>query len=296
MAKTAKKPKNQAKEKGGNDVVYARDLVLAGSISIPTPEGSNTTVSIQISKDPENLWWGGFSIARPADAPNELDEIAITHEPGSGQNDVGFEYLSSAVDDAVSSAVFWLEDTYPVDDVVWDVVGAIREWRSKLPDQMDETIFSDPDSLTRPAQPDDLSAEQSFEDEMDEVNDRIARLSVEISEMRVQLGAMKNGLKIAIARASELRSRGPEHMPLFDRGRQPAKADDESWREEPLENLAGLKPKTIEILAGHDIRTMGELAIAPAVKRCELTQLAGITEKRFQEIQDASAAFWKARK
>lgn len=81
---------------------------------------------------------------------------------------------------------------------------------------------------------------------------------------------------------------------------QPAADNDESWRQDRIADVLtgknGVTKKILEILDGHDIRTMGELADAPRVKGCELSQLKGLTANRLEKIDDATAAYWAARK
>jgi len=80
------------------------------------------------------------------------------------------------------------------------------------------------------------------------------------------------------------------------------KLADDSWRSDKIAMvLAGtgkdrLTDKLVEILEGHDIVTMGDLADAPTVKGCELTQLKGITEKRLEKIEAATERYWAERK
>ena len=75
--------------------------------------------------------------------------------------------------------------------------------------------------------------------------------------------------------------------------------EDATWRKERIVDVllgvCGVTEKIVELLAVHDIWTMGDLTDAPRVKGCELTQLKGITEARFQKVQDATDAFWSKR-
>lgn len=59
---------------------------------------------------------------------------------------------------------------------------------------------------------------------------------------------------------------------------------DESWRAAKISELSGLTPKIVEILDGHDIRTVGDWADAPKLRGIEYTQLKGITEARYEKI------------
>jgi len=80
------------------------------------------------------------------------------------------------------------------------------------------------------------------------------------------------------------------------------KLADDSWRQDKIATvLAGtgkdkLTDKLVEILENHDILTMGDLADAPTVKGCELTQLKGITAKRLEKIEAATERYWAERK
>jgi hypothetical protein len=91
--------------------------------------------------------------------------------------------------------------------------------------------------------------------------------------------------------------RGGPALPLFDKPRAEAGAEDTSWREAPLSDL-GLSPGILKALAeceGHPITTVGQLADWTAAEH-RLTDIKGIGEGKAEEIDKALELFWAARK
>lgn len=58
----------------------------------------------------------------------------------------------------------------------------------------------------------------------------------------------------------------------------------EPWRATKIADLKGLTPKIVEILDGHDIRTVGDWVDMPRLRGIEYTQLKGVTEARYDKI------------
>jgi hypothetical protein len=166
-----------------------------------------------------------------------------------------------------------------------------------------------------------------------DLEQRVSGLAVEMAKLKGRQKTVNELLKGYTQELADLLHQGPEILPLFDQQPKPAevvtdatdadglaqdqKTDQattpesvepdqqaiaepvgqqqqpEAWREVKLSDLDGLTPKILEVLDVHHIRTMGDLADAPMKKNCELTQLDGITEKRFERIQAATDAYWK---
>lgn len=153
-------------------------------------------------------------------------------------------------------------------------------------------------------------AQQAFEDRRHALESIVANLAIEQMALKAKIKANRQALAEYTEDLEKHLNRGPERLPLFDRAPTPpetseakpaaeetptavaeaaaeAEAAIDAWRALKLADLDGLTPKIVEILDGHDIRTLGDWVDVPKLRGVEYTQLKGVTEARFEKIQAA---------
>ncbi len=157
----------------------------------------------------------------------------------------------------------------------------------------------------------------------------IANAHRELAKAKARVKSLTKVIDTAVDELETAEEDGPEELPLFDQrpkqsvddtphnsddctcstcsavrvekaeAAEPKKADpvsgdSEAWQATLLSSIDGIPEKILDILAGHDIRTLGDWVSAPLRLGCEYSALKGITEKRLEKIQDAMDTYWAA--
>ena len=157
----------------------------------------------------------------------------------------------------------------------------------------------------------------------------IANAHRELAKAKARVKSLTKVIDAAVDELETAEEDGPEELPLFDQcpeqsaegephdssdctcstcaavrmekaeAAEPKKADpvsgdSEAWQATLLSSIDGIPEKILDILAGHDIRTLGDWVSAPLRLGCEYSALKGITEKRLEKIQDAMDTYWAA--